>query len=270
MTQMRIVYLLTVFSLLTGLLIAEPASPDAVVPDTTVQEGFFLDGVEGLLIQDSSADTWSFVPDAVVEVTKNKHIPAGERLELLPCSVLEQMTGLVGKEQKMRLRYWGLFTKYNGKNHLFSVYFMPLEETPAKPEKPAAEEEKEPAEEPKTDSIIPTEILKQIKSNAAPDLKKFQQVALVSGDTNLIGRSGYLVMRDGVEVFHPDGLGMKINSREFFLLPNTMLQDAEGQMALTPGKQRYTVSGLVTQYKGKTYMLIRRAVRTYTNGNFSD
>ena len=63
---------------------------------------------------------------------------------------------------------------------------------------------------------------------------------------------------------------MKINSTEFILLANHMRGDAEMQMMAEPGRERYNVSGLVTEYKGKTYMLLRRASRTYTNGNFTN
>ena len=196
-------------------------------------------------------------------------------LPMLPCSVLEQMTQLAGQENQLHIRLWAVFTEYKGKNHLFSVYFLPIGETPAPTENPQeqspAEEKPEakPAAEKKSDSIIPEDILKQIRSTQTPDLKKFEQIARVSGDMNMIGRTGYLQMRNGVRVFHPDGFGRNINQRSFVLLPNKMRADAEERMNLTPGKQRYTVSGLITTYKGQNYMLLRRAQRTFSNGNFT-
>ena len=54
-----------------------------------------------------------------------------------------------------------------------------------------------------------------------------------------------------------------------FVFPDQMRAQAEERMNMTPGKQRYTISGLVTTYKGKNYMLLRRAQRTFTNGNFT-
>lgn len=239
-----------------------------------IEEGFFLEGVEGTLKKEAKGDIWNFIPSESVETAYHRIFPAGEPAALLPCSVLEQMAGLAGDDNTLRVQLWALFTVYNEKNFLFSVYFLPLDEKAASAQKPADTKKPDPTEEkdaaPKTDSIIPVEILKQITSQKTPDLKKFEQIAKVSGDINLIGRSGYLTERNGVRYFEIYGLGLKVENDRFFLLPNSERAKAEGMMAHTPGRQRYNVSGLVTTYKGKTYMLLRRATRTFSHGNFSD
>lgn len=247
-------------------------------PVPVIDDGFFVVSEPGLLKKEPETDQWNFIPDKPIEFTEKSIFPAGEPLPLLPCSVLEQMTGLAGKENQLRVELSALFTEYKHKNHLFSVYFLPIRDgenavqpEPKEPEKtPEKPAEEEPAqEEPEEESIIPTDILKQIKANKSPDLKKFMQIAEVTGDRNLIGRSGYFSDTKKMPVFQPDAFGMKVDNKEFTLLPNSMLADAEKELARMPGRQRFNVSGLVTTYKGQTYMLLRRANRTYTHGNFT-
>ena len=241
-------------------------------PAVIVEEGIFIDGVEGLLKKKVDTDLWQFVPDEVIVITDKITVSAGMVLEMLPCSVLEQMTGLAGEENQLRIELSALFTRYNRNNYLFSVFFLPIKNGDPQPEPtPDTDDETEnnESEPQEPDSIIPTAILKQMKANKAPDLKKFQQIAEVTGDIHLIGRAGFLSKTDGSYSFSPDAFGRNIDSNQFLLLPNSMLAAAEKQMAAEPGRERYNVSGLVTEYKGKTYMLLRRASRTYTHGNFT-
>ena len=245
-------------------------------PTTVIEDGFFIVAEPGFLTKEPTSDEWSFTPDKSIELGEKITFPAGCALPLLPCSVLEQMTGLAGRENQLRVELSALFTEYKHKNYLFSVYFLPIRDGVAQPTpeetKEATEkvaEEKPAGEEPSEDSIIPAEILQQIKANKSPDLKKFMQIAEVTGDTNLIGRAGYLSENKDISVFQPDAFGLKVNDKEFTLLPNSLLADAEKELAKMPGLQRFSVSGLVTTYKGQTYMLLRRANRTYTHGNFT-
>ncbi len=242
-------------------------------PALIVEEGAFIDGVEGLLKKEPKTDLWQFVPDEPIEITDKITVPAGTPLKMLPCSVLEQMTTLAGEENQLRVELSALFTQYKHGNHLFSVFFLPIKDGDTQPE-PTPEPDGDKAEntepEPQEpESIIPTEILKQIKANKAPDLKKFQQIAEVTGDIHLIGRAGFLSKTNGRYIFSPDAFGRNIDDKQFLLLSNSMLATAEKEIASEPGRERYNVSGLVTEYKGKTYMLLRRASRTYTHGNFT-
>ena len=263
------------FAYLLALLIAASAfGADKPAPAVIVEEGAFIDGVEGLLKKEPQTDLWQFVPDEPIVITEEITIAAGTPLAMLPCSVLEQMTTLAGEESQLRLELSALFTRYKHSNSLFSVFFLPIEDGDPQPA-PTPEPDGDKAEgtEPETqepDSIIPTAILKQMKANKAPDLKKFQQIAEVTGDIHLIGRAGFLSKTNGSYIFSPDAFGRNIDSKEFLLLSNSMLATAEKEIAGEPGRERYNVSGLVTEYRGKTYMLLRRASRTYTHGNFTN
>ncbi|MBL7215435.1 MAG: hypothetical protein ISS71_07130 [Phycisphaerae bacterium] len=261
----QIVVLAAVVSLLSFASAAKPI----------IEEGFLLDGVAGIVRKVDKVDVWNFIPEADI-IAGEKTWAAESPLSLLPCSVLEQITGLAGDDNEIHVRLWGLFTEYNQNNYLYSIYFLPIQEdVELKPAKPDIQETQndntETTEESveEEESIIPAEILEQIRTNKAPDLKKFQQVAVVTGDVNLIGRTGYLKQRDKVKFFQPDAFGQNVNLHQYLLLPCNAFEAAERQMQKTPGRQRYNISGLVTSYKGRNYILLRRAVRTYTNGNFT-
>lgn len=245
-----------------------------------VAEGFMLDGATGVIRKVEGVDVWKFIPQTEIIVAE-KTWPAEKPLNLLPCSVLEQIVGLAGEDNEIQVRLWGLFTEYQENNYLYSVYFLPLGETvqsepaesteSAESTQTAQDAEAETTEQAAAEEepIIPTDILEQIRTNKAPDLEKFQQVAVVTGDVNLIGRTGYLEQKNNVRYFQPNTFGQNVNRRQYLMLPCSTFEAAEKHMRKTPGRQRYQVSGLVTTYKGRNYILLRRAVRTYTNGNFT-
>lgn len=246
-----------------------PQEPPAVRMD----EGFFLDGIEGTLeTNPQRSGEWIFRPSQKIALIK-RDLPAGQPLPMLPCGVLEQMAQMAAG-QSLHIRLWAMATLYKHDNYLYAVYFLPLKDgaapQPAQPTEPAQPAPTPtPAQEQEEDSVIPMEILKQIKANTPPDLQKFQQVAQVTGDTNLIGRAGYLQDEGSEKIFVPDGFGQNIDLRRFVLLPGAAMENAEKEMNRTPGRQRYTVSGLVTTYSGTRYILLRSAQRTYTHGNFT-
>ncbi len=264
MTLKKIILLLTYIGL------ALPAAAK-----TIIEEGFIIDGVEGIVRKVEKVDVWNFIPETKITTPKGT-LPANNPISLLPCSTLEQISLLAGGDNKIHVRLWGMFTEYDGNNYLLSVYFLPISEdaevkpakgdesTGNKDEKAAADKDKD-----EEDSIIPTDILKQIKSTKTPDLEKFQQIAKVAGDTNLIGRAGHLKKEGKLKYFQPNAFGYNVNPSKYILLPCKTLKSAEKQMGKSPGRQRYDVSGLVTVYKGRQYLLLRRTVRTYTNGNFT-
>lgn len=234
--------------------------------EVRLEEGFFVDGLEGVLAKEASGDTWHFRPAEAISVPR-KDYPADKPLPMLPCSVLDQMTQMAGTESTLRVRLWAMAMLYRHSNYLYAVFFVPLQNTAGAAQQTTAGSE--PPSQPDEDSIIPLEILQQMKDNQAPDLRRFQQVAQVTGDMNLIGRSGYLQEQGKNKMFVPDAFGMNVELARYTLLPSAAMEAAEKQMNKTPGRQRYSVSGLVTTYKGKTYILLRRAERTFTHGNFT-
>lgn len=247
-------------------------NPKAEPAEVRLSEGFFLDGIEGVLQKDSDSQ-WSFHPQQKITITEKRDYPEGRSLPMLPGSVLEQMVQMADG-QPLHVRLWALATQYRHNNYLYAVYFMPLKDSaPATgPQEPAQAADDQPAQQQtpaEEESIIPMDILEQIKADTAPDLQRFQKVAEVTGDVNLIGRAGYLQESGQRFIFVPDAFGQNVDFRQYTLLPSGILESAEKQMQRTPGRQRYTVSGLVTMFDGRPYILLRRAERTFTHGNFT-
>ncbi|MCI0499121.1 MAG: hypothetical protein L0Y36_05515 [Planctomycetales bacterium] len=237
-----------------------------------IDDGFFVDGIEGWLKKGPDGQTWHFAPDKPIEAGDNKIVAAGIPLVLLPCAVREQMITLAGQENQLYVRLWAMFTQYKHTNYLYSVYFLPIREDAAAPQteaNPPSGTESPKQETSEEESIIPSHLLAQIKSTRTPDLKKFQQIAQVTGDINLIGRTGYIVEENGTCIFRPDGFGMKVDGQQLLLLPNEARQTAEKRLFPSAGRARYNVSGLITTCGGRTYLLLRRATRTFTHGNFT-
>jgi hypothetical protein len=69
-------------------------------------------------------------------------------------------------------------------------------------------------------------------------------------------------------VFIPDAFGWGVSATRYELLPCGMLEQALQTQAASPERIRFNVAGLVTEFKGKNYLLLQRAVRAYGHGNF--
>lgn len=259
-------------AVVSGLVAGAMGAPQRGRP---VEEGFLAAGTEGRIVNDSNSLCWTFYPK--VEITDGKGIlPAEKGVELLPCSGLEQMAQLAGEARTLQVRLWAMATEYRGTNYLYSLYFLPMrataEETPAKPAKPAepaAPTAPAAAGSGEKESVLPSEILQMIRRNRVPDLKRLDELVVVSNDRNLIQRTGLM---QGVEdgfVFAGDAFGQNVGQGSYRLLPCRALEAMERSMQRTPGRQRYVVSGVATEFAGTEYLLLRRAVRTFTNGNFT-
>jgi len=88
-------------------------------------------------------------------------------------------------------------------------------------------------------------------------------------DSMLIGRTAILQTRpDGRLIFTLDALGFSVQTTSLIPLPNEILEltEAEYRSALNP--PRFKIAGIKTRYKGKTYLLLQKAIRAYSHGNF--
>jgi hypothetical protein len=137
--------------------------------------------------------------------------------------------------------------------------------------KPKDTEDKpsEPATEPKEESIIPADIMKKLRPKRVVNLAKLKKMVEVEGDVTLTGRTGFVVGDEKAKIFSIDAIGRNIEDISFALLPCQVLEHTEQKLAENALRQRYKVAGTVTKYKGRYYLLLQRAVRTYSHGNFA-
>lgn len=98
-----------------------------------------------------------------------------------------------------------------------------------------------------------------------PDARRYTQ----SPDSIFVDRTVFLVKQnDGRFLFVPDALGRNVQKLSLHLLPCAALELTELKQAAEPDKVRFKIAGIRTKYKGKNYLLLERATRTYSHGNF--
>ncbi len=90
-----------------------------------------------------------------------------------------------------------------------------------------------------------------------------------AADTILIDRMAFLKKRDdGGLSFVLDAYGLAVGQASLKLLPSQALEITELRCAASPEALRFKIAGIKTRYKGQDYLLLQRATRIYSHGNF--
>ncbi len=263
-----------------------------------LRDGFAIMRVDGDLVGPDSNDVWFFELASDVNDYRTV-IKAGTRLELLPSSALEKMTA----DKKMRTtatyRLWNSrVTKYKGRNFIFPGFFMPLSKAektePAEIQSGREREQQLALDEPNDVLALPQEVIEKLRARREttviskkpiadgneisvdesqpaaekeklPDARRYTQ----SPDSIFVDRTAFLVKQNnGRYLFVPDALGRNVQKLFLHLLPCAALELTELKQAAQPDKVRFKIAGIRTKYKGKNYLLLERATRTYSHGNF--
>jgi hypothetical protein len=257
------------------LLMALPISFSAFATDqpqkpstkkTLLIEGFKFDRMDGLVTKDEKSNKWFFTPDK--DLTDGiGSLPAGEKIQLLPSSTLESIISLA-QNSSQTIRLSATVTKYRGQNFFFPTYFMPMDQSKEAPPETQTQENIE-KDEPKTESIIPEDIMKKLKPTRRPDFTRRKQIAPTDQDSILAGRTGFVKIGQEKTTFGIDSLGRNVEKTYFQLLPCQLLERLENKLAKSPHRQRFRVIGIITKYKNTYYLLPQQATRTYDHGNFA-
>jgi hypothetical protein len=260
--------------LMASVLMAEPAAEKKST--LTLREGFLVDYVQGVVNIDADGK-WVFKADAKL-FDGLKTLKAQSPVEMLPSSTLEKITSGIDPEKlpvkNIKLRLQAAVTKYNGKNYLFATSYIPLSNS--KKPKAVTTEKKKPevpkqAKGAKDDPIFSDDVKEMLKPTWTPDLgqKKRRDEIQVEDDASLVGRTGFVITKNGRKYFQIDGLGRKIDRNAYEILPCSSLEFVEKVKYRMPGRRRYSVSGVITTYKGQKYLFPQRVARTYNHGNFA-
>ncbi len=251
------------------------AAPSKLLPEGTV-----LQGVDGAIVRADSNDIWLFelnedVNDAGVQVL------TGTRLELLPSATLEQMLADANDRLLPRYRLTAQVTRYQGTNFLFASYYLPLSKLkdinePAQPQNAQGAPDATQAGTDRSSGAlaIPPEVLEKLRGRhpmRGPQRQGAATGAVVSGSIPtrmLTNVDGFIRSYEGRWYFVPDALGWNVSAIRYELLPARVLEQAQQRIAASPNPIRFSVAGLVTGYKGRKYLLLQRAARVYSYGNF--
>lgn len=268
-----------------------------------LRDGFSPAGIDGKLSIDDvneadpklSSDRWFFELDSDLSDGRGL-VKAGTRLELLPSSLLERMIADTNNRAGSSYRLKGRVTRYRDKNFIFPTYFLPL--TKAKKTQPSTSKKSPPQEtrptinEPNDVLTIPKELLEKLPDrNKGIDpkerLEHSKVITTQIAERARAGKSGLkqnftLVDRTALfgdtsrgaagtwrkASFVLDALGRKEAKTSLRLLPCQVLERAQREQSADPEALRFKIAGIVTQYKGKNYLLLQRATRVYSHGNF--
>jgi hypothetical protein len=247
-------------------------------------EGLEFRQVEGTARLHERTKAWRFVT-AKTLTEKKLTVPEGTELTILPGSALDKIIAYAAQDQSVSLRIDAVITQYRKTNFLFLFDAAPLTAapTPPAPAEPAPKEQApSPKEEtaniirmasdPNETSVIPPEILQRMLPAQRTDFARMEQAAQqteIVGDTMIVSRTGRFLRRQNGSEFILDGFGRSISGRSFTLLPCKSLQQVEKEIGQSLDRHRYRVSGVVTTFRGKQFLLLQGAVRTYTHGNFT-
>ena len=278
--------------------VAAAAGFDAEIISETplLRDGFVMMGVDGALVGPDSNDVYFF--ELISDVNDYRVVvKAGTRLELLPSSALEKMIAVAKNRPEANYRLWnGRVTRYKGRNFIFPNYFQPLIKA-GKPEPNTSQqprEQKLALDEPNDVLAMPPEVMERLRARrektsaiAQPiadgneiSLDKSQSAAeegklpntrsyVQSADSVFGDRTAFLVERDdGRLVFVPDALGRSVQQISLRLLPCAVLEITEQKQTAEPEPVRFKIAGIMTKYKGDNYLLLGRAIKAYSHGNF--
>jgi hypothetical protein len=296
---------LTVLTLIVAAIF--PVSPgfSAEMPkENLLWDGFVLTGVEGQLIpgpsnhknkEESDADSpfglewsrsgWFFEFAEDVNDLRAK-APAGTKLELLPSSTLEKLIADANERSENTYSISGWVTKYRRENLIFPTSFLPVGKIAERPQMTHAEKQKSqsntekktdqpPVSEPDDELTMPKEITERLETSRivrpdasaqTPNIEKTR----LKRDNMLIYRSAFLVERDyGLPDIVLDALGRNVRPVRIQPLPSEALELAQLTQSLAPEPVRFKISGIVTTYKGEKFLLLQKATRVYSHGNFA-
>ena len=287
------VFFISVLPTALGLRVAKPRQ----IP---LRDGFALTGIDGrLVIQDSnensresSFERWSFEFDSDVSDGRGL-IKAGASLEILPSSVLERMIADANKDSNANYRLWGRVTQYKGKNFIFPTYFLPLAKV-KQPQLPTSQKSPQQENRPKINEpndvlTIPKELIDKLpdrkksiehttreqnsekNGTESPDKTKseLKQDFILADKCGFIRESRQKTQKTWRQLsFVPDAIGRTEAKTSLQLLPCQALEQAQRKQSAAPETLRFKTAGIVTKFKGKDYLLLQRATRVYSHGNF--
>jgi len=239
--------------------------------EIAVRDGFVLTGADGNLTKADSNEKWLFEFDSVVSDEQGQ-IDAGVSLELLPSSALEKIAADMGNRTASGCRIWGKVTKYKGRNFIFPIYFLPLSKAKQSesvtPQQPQSKEPQVTINEPEDSLALPQEIIAKLQTRKTFQPEQSEKGLELKQDTILPERTGFIAEKDGQFVFELDALGQNIQSVSFQLLPCQVLERLEQTQSAALDPVRFKIAGIVTEYKGRNYLLLQRAIRAYSHDNF--
>ena len=247
--------------------VAAAATSGRVKKLKPLADGFALAGEEGTLSSDPNGK-WFFDFDLDLK-SKAGLVKAGTKLEILSSAGLEKIAADAQQHTAATYKIWGQATRYRDKNFIFPLYFLPIEKI-EQPEPSNTQRKPAPAiNEPDDELVMPDEIIAKLKPRKIIRTIQLKKGLELKQDSILADRTGYITTAsDGGAAFVLDSLGRNFPEISIRLLPCQALEYAQAKQGGELEPIRFKAAGVVTRYKNKNYMLLHRARRIYSHGNF--
>ncbi len=241
-----------------------------------LQDGFVIAGSDGELSKMGDDGEWFVKFDKTIVDDKGQ-IRAGQLIQLLPASTLEKITLTVksaspagGKYLAFSIRLWGRVTQYGDKNFIFPTYFLPLAEL--RPQSPPPSRPAEPnINEPGDAIILPDDVLQKLRARRPVKLAQLR-IGLESQEDEILNeRIGFILKPKNSPycIFKLDALGRNLEDISFRLLPCEALEKASITRPGGIARCRYKITGILTKYKGRQYLLPQRVTKVFSHDNFA-
>jgi hypothetical protein len=258
----------------------------AVLPGKSEKAGDSNTPLERRTKLNSSESGWFFELGTDVNDLRVK-APAGTTLELLPSSTLEKLIADVNERSENTYKLFGWATKYKGANFIYPNYFLPVStiskqqtRTDRKLKEDSRSTIEKEAEQPAVSEsndllAMPKEIMERLSTGRIVRPQTPRQMLktgkkVLEQDSILADRSAFLVKQnDGRLMFVLDALGRDVRPASLRLLPCEALELTELTQSAIPEPARFKIAGFVTKYKGEKYLLLQKATRVYSHGNFA-
>jgi hypothetical protein len=236
-------------------------------------DGSLVKGVEGRLSKDG--DRWLLELETPVgqgPTALNK----GTALELLPSAVLEALVADAADGPQRRYRLSGQVETYRGRVYLFPTSFVPLASIATDANGVAASRSHQDPNRPPSPAVagpadrlaIPEQIQKRLADYQAARQRSWRGRTVPPSRLQvLLDQVGVVVQDQQRTFFVTDGLGQNAMARVFEVLPCATLESMERLQLQAPEPVRFRVGGLLTEYQGRSCVLLHRAVREYDYGN---
>lgn len=241
--------------------------------DKLLPDDYVFAGVDGKLIQ-KGADKWVFEFESAANIG-GVEIKAGQTLEMLGSATLEKMILDAKERSDAMFRIWAKVTKFEGKNYLFAVYYLSLRKINRPAEEKGLNEANtvtQAVNAPNDVVNIPAEIVALLKTSEVLPTTEAQATRAeelqLKQDTIFANRAGRVAVKNGDYIFEADAFGRGVDKFTIKLLPCQKLEDAMTQVRSESNPVRFNVAGILTKYKGEQYLLLQKATRMYSYGNF--
>jgi hypothetical protein len=237
-------------------------------PNALLRDGMALSGVDGKLIIPDTNGTYYLRLDNNLRDDKAV-ITGGTNVELLLSISLEKMADNIKQDPETGFRVWGRVTTYKRKNYFFIDNYLPVGQIRKIENKPSQKPQKTQASKPDDELQLPAHVLEKLTAEKAIRPAQIQTGLNFEQNYALADRTGFILKQpDGRAVFVLDALGRNRENISIPLLPCRTLEIACQKQSAELEQIRFKVAGTVTKYKGSYYLLLQRARRAYSYGNF--